>query len=624
MEIYNGLRALPLPDAAPPKGLWLELIVSATERIHNHAVSPDGRHVAFYWDRNGHSDLYTLALEPSGTAPNWPNRMTFQRPFVNWWEDEPPVWTPDSQHLVFGMYAGGVSNLYVIAREGGAPRQLTELHSDAAEPAVSPDGRFIVFTTHKDGASQLALVPFDGGWVTGLTHGSDECASPVWTPDGERILFAASPPHLNRQTDICALTLGSSEPVRLTPGDGAHYWAPAPSPSGDCVALLCDRSGYDELWLMAADGSRLQQLTHINQDIEDFAWSPDGKQIVVIGGEASSDPLFIVDVESGETRRLNRPLGNHSLPRWVAGRAQFVVGFDSPTQPPELFLVDAISGEATPLTASAPSAVRDYPFVTPSHIYYTSYDGWMIPALLYRPRVMPAGQAPRQGYPALVYPHGGPTAQYDLAWDPVRQYFVAKGYVIICPNYRGSTGYGRRFKEGNLLNWGDGDLNDCLAATEVLTALPEVNPARLGIWGQSYGGYLTLLALAKDPKHRFACGVCLYGDSHLKTSWALSDHAGRQDLEGMMGHPSERRDAYEARSPLNFVANIRAPLLILHGERDLRVPIHESRQLVRALKREGKTFEYKTYPDEGHGFAKTANALDALQRIERFLDWHLL
>lgn len=283
------------------------------------------------------------------------------------------------------------------------------------------------------------------------------------------------------------------------------------------------------------------------------------------------------------------------------------------------------AGEERALTDSAPPALKNYPFVMPMHIEFTSYDGWPIPGFLYWPGAPDEKQERVRGLAAIVYPHGGPkNAQYDLAWDPVRQYFVAKGYVILCPNYRGSTGYGKHFKEGNLFNWGVGDLQDCLAAADVLMRTPGVDPERLASWGQSYGGYLTLLALVKDPQYRFKCGVCLYGDSHLKTSWALGDHSGRQDLEWQMGLPSDRARAYEIGSPLNYVKHMRAPVLIIHGERDARVHLNESAQFVAALKREGKAFEYKTYPDEGHGFANPANALDALRRIERFLDWHLM
>lgn len=182
------MPSLPRPDARPPEGLWPELIINGVERIHNHAVSPDGRRVAFYRDHNGQSDLFTIELDASG-APNWPSRLTFERAHVNWWEDEPPAWTPDSRFIIYGAYADDVSNLYVVPADGGQPRQLTELRYDASEPAVSPDGRLVAFSTYKDGASQIAVVPFEGGWVTGLTYGVDECGSPAWMPDGSRIIY---------------------------------------------------------------------------------------------------------------------------------------------------------------------------------------------------------------------------------------------------------------------------------------------------------------------------------------------------------------------------------------------------------------------------------------------------
>jgi dipeptidyl aminopeptidase/acylaminoacyl peptidase len=622
MEEHNGIPSLPLPNATTPEGLWPELVVNGVERIHNHAVSPDGKRVAFYRDRNSHSDLFTIELDHSN-SPNWPNRLTFDRAHGNWWEDEPAAWSPDGQWLVYGAYVDDISNLYIVSADGGEPRALTELQYDVAEPAFSPDGKLVVFSTYKGDASQIATVPVEGGWVVGLTHGSDECSAPVWSPDGSRIIYQASPQHAIKQTDVFSISPDGGAPIRLTPGDGAEYWSPSFSPDGSCIAVLCNRSGYDEVWLMTPDGTRLAQCSRIGQDVEDYAWAADGKRIVLIGSEQGSDPLFVINIDSCETTRLNRPAGNHSTPKWVAGRDAFVIGFDSPCQPPDLYLCDAETGEAHALTDSAPSALRSIPFVAPRHIEYTSFDGWSIPAFLYLPHGV-AERAQKRRCAAIVYPHGGPTAQYDLHWDLVRQYFVAKGYVILCPNYRGSTGYGRHFKEGNLFNWGVGDLKDCLIAADELANMPVVDAKRLAIWGQSYGAYLALLAVSKDPQYRFKCGVCLYGDSHLKTSWALGDHSGRQDLEWQMGLPSERAAEYEIGSPLNYVRDIRAPLLVIHGERDARVHPSESAQLIQALRREGKQYEYKTYPDEGHGFANAANALDGLRRIERFLDWHLL
>jgi dipeptidyl aminopeptidase/acylaminoacyl peptidase len=617
MEDHSGMQSLPLPHADPPDGLWPDLIVSGWERVHNHAISPDGTRVAFYRDRNGHSDLWVTRID----RPGFPERLTFNRPFVNWWEDEPPVWSPNGEWLVYGSYVDGVSNLHVVSVQGSAPRALTDLSYDASEPAFSPDGATIAFSTHKGGAAQIATVPFEGGWVFGLTHGAEECSAPAWSSNGQRIIYHASTLEGRRRTDIYTVSADGSAMERLTPADSAEYWYASYSPDGCCVALLSNRSGYDELWLMRTDGSGLRQVSQLRQDIEEYAWSPDGGQIALIASEQGDDHLLVVDVGTGQARHVPTPLGNLSSPQWVAGRDAVVVGFDSPSKPPDLYQCDLQGGQMTPLVSSSAPALRNYPFVAPRYFEYTSLDGWSIPAFLYWP---PHPARDGRGYPALIYPHGGPTAEYDLHWDPVRQYFAAKGYAIVCPNFRGSTGYGRQFKEGNLQNWGVGDLNDCLAAADVIGARPGVDRHRVGVWGQSYGGYLSLLAVSKDTAYRFKCGVALYGDSHLKTSWALGDYAGRQDLEWQMGKPALNSAAYEASSPLNYVQNIRAPLLVIHGERDPRVHLNESTQLVDALQRAGKTFEYKTYPDEGHGFANPHNALDALLHIERFLDWHLM
>ncbi|MBX7213737.1 MAG: S9 family peptidase [Thermoflexales bacterium] len=617
MEEYSGQRALPLPNPHVPEGLWPELVVAGWERAHNHAVAPNGSgQVAFYLDRGGYSELHVVGIE----GPAFARRLTIHRPHVNWWSDEPPVWSPDGAWLIYGAYdSEGVSHLYVVAADGGPPRALTELRYDAYEPALSPDGRWVAFTTEQSAAAQIALVAFEGGWVRGLTHGDEECSGPTWSPDGRHILYAASPTD-TRHSDLYVISPEGGAPTRLTPGDGAQYWNGVYAPDGSRIALQCNRSGFDELWIMRPDGSGLRQLTRLQQDIEDFAWSPDGTRLLIVGGDQGNDPIYVVDADSGATRPLALPAGNYSAPRWVDAGTRFVVGYDSPQLPPALYLCDSAAPVLQPLTDTAAGALKQFPFVTPRHITYTGGDGWQIPAFVY----LPEGVEDARGAPGLIYPHGGPNAQYDLSWDPVRQYFVARGYAIICPNFRGSTGYGRLLKEGNLFDWGRGDLADCLAAADALVDFGGVDANRLAMWGQSYGGYLTWLALTRDHRHRLRCGVALYGDTHLKTSWARGDHPGRQDVEWQMGHPSQAGRRYEAASPLNDAASLQVPVLVLHGERDTRVALGESLQMVDALRRLGKTFEFKTYPDEGHGFAHPENALDALRRIERFLDWHLL
>jgi dipeptidyl aminopeptidase/acylaminoacyl peptidase len=311
-----------------------------------------------------------------------------------------------------------------------------------------------------------------------------------------------------------------------------------------------------------------------------------------------------------------------------------VGAYEDHATPPELRLVPAPAPPALPhatapappaapgtLHAPAPRSVRRAPYARLEEVTFPSRDGLEIPGFLLRPRHASA----ERPAPAVVYPHGGPTDAYRDDWDGHAQYFVDKGYAWLAPNFRGSTGYGRDYERANHGVWGVKDTHDCLAAADHLRTLDWVDGERLAIFGASYGSYMALLAVTDDAEHRFRCAVSKYGDCDLATSWAQGDREGVQDLERMMGPPSAAREAYRAGSPFPRLAAVQVPLLIAHGERDLRVSPKQSEQLVAELRRlGGKTFEYVTYPTEGHGLLRAGPQVDFYRRLERFLDWHLM
>jgi dipeptidyl aminopeptidase/acylaminoacyl peptidase len=268
------------------------------------------------------------------------------------------------------------------------------------------------------------------------------------------------------------------------------------------------------------------------------------------------------------------------------------------------------------LSFSRLPALAANPMVMPEAVSYKSFDGLEIPAFLYRP------EKPNRA--AIVNPHGGPSAQSAYEWDATTQYLVAKGYTILAPNYRGSTGYGVKFEHANYNDWGQGDTQDCLYAARYLHGLPGIDPERLAIMGASYGGYLTNCCLARDPDYLFACGIAKYGDANTLSSWALCKRELRLYTEIFLGHPANSRAVYHQSSPIAEVANVQKPILLLHGLDDQVVPPQASEEWAAALRTWGKTFEYKTYAGEAHGFLGRESVLDALTRIERFLDWYLL
>ena len=306
----------------------------------------------------------------------------------------------------------------------------------------------------------------------------------------------------------------------------------------------------------------------------------------------------------------------HSNPNWSKDGSFITFEYESPLVPPDIYRIDVETRNVTQLTFSNPPAMQKNKLILPEIVSYKSFDGLEIPAFLYRPQ-KPNGAA-------IVYPHGGPKDQYGFIWDELAQYFVAKGYTYLAPNYRGSTGYGRDFERANYDNWGVGDTQDCLHAAKYLRTVKDVKPDRIGIMGGSYGGYMTACCLARDPEYLYACGIMKYGDSNLVSSWAECEKRLRIYTEIFLGHPADKLDIYLKGSPITEAKNVQKPVLILHGLLDTIVPPESSEEWVEALKRHDKVFEYKTYDDEPHGFLRRENQLDAYERMETFLDWYLL
>jgi dipeptidyl aminopeptidase/acylaminoacyl peptidase len=281
-----------------------------------------------------------------------------------------------------------------------------------------------------------------------------------------------------------------------------------------------------------------------------------------------------------------------------------------------LYRIDIEGRQITQLTFSNPPAMQKNQLVLPEIVSYKSYDGLEIPAFLYRPA--------KSNGAAILYPHGGPKDQYGFFWDELAQYFTAKGYTYFAPNYRGSTGYGKEYERANYSDWGIGDTQDCLHGAKFLRGFKDIGSDRIGIAGGSYGGYMTICALSRDPEYLFACGVSKYGEANLVSSWAQCEKRLRLYTEIFLGHPSANPAVYQKASPITEAKNVQRPVLILHGLLDTIVPPEASEEWVAALKRHDKVFEYKTYGDEPHGFLRRENLQDAYERMERFLDWYLL
>ena len=606
----EGVAAQARKDLEPPPHWRLEA-VAATERPRSLTLGADGRTAVFVQDRDT-SDVWLLDL-----ADGAPRRLTTGRDPAPHWEDTEPRLSPDGTTVAFAD--GG--HVWLVPAAGGPPRTLVQAES----PVWLGNDRLVV-GVERDRATRLAVVDVADPWPrplcsdisAGEREPGDEWAAAV-SPDGARVAFAFTRHDDLKATEIRVVAAAGGSPKKLSGEPGMADRGPAWSPDGSTIAFASERDGWWGLYAVGVAGGSVRRLTVGEGDFAQASWHPDGSSLVAVRGRRNRFDLVVVDAASGEVHVL-APGGTWSSPHWTA-TGDVLAQYEDHATAPQLRLVARAGGEPLELHAPTPLAVRVAPHVQPEDVTFTSFDGVEIPAFLFRP----PGASPGRPVPAVVYPHGGPTSCYGDEWDGHAQYFLDRGYAWLALNFRGSTGYGRDFERLDHGTWGVGDTKDCLAAADYLRTLDWVDGERLAIFGSSYGSYLALLSVTDDPERRYRCAVAKYGDCDILTSWAQGDRGGVQDLERMMGPPASDRAAYRAGSPFHRLESVSVPLLIAHGERDERVSQKQSEQLVAELRRlGGKTFEYVTYPTEGHGLLRAGPQLDFYRRLERFLDWHLL
>jgi dipeptidyl aminopeptidase/acylaminoacyl peptidase len=299
--------------------------------------------------------------------------------------------------------------------------------------------------------------------------------------------------------------------------------------------------------------------------------------------------------------------------------ARLLYNHNGASAPADLWVYQLTTGKSHQVTQSLVAGVRSEDMIEPILVHYPSRDGkWTISAFVYVPfNMVRNGQNA-----AIVYVHGGPTAQSVNSFNRFIQHMVNQGYMVIAPNYRGSTGYGKEFQQANLFDMGGGDLQDVLAAADFIKRTGYLDPKKIVLIGGSYGGYLTMMGVTKEPE-AWAAGVPIVPFVNWFTEIQNEDPVLQQSDLATMGDPEKNKALFQDRSPIFFVDQIRAPLLLLAGGNDPRCPKEEAQQVVDAVKKRGGTVEYKVYENEGHGFARVENQIDAYQRVSGFLKAHV-
>ncbi|TNY37549.1 S9 family peptidase [Thermomonospora catenispora] len=573
--------------------------------------------------------------------------------------------SPDATAVAYSSNVSGSYELWVVPVHGGEPRKVAGLPGGAVrQMAWTPDGKELVFSADRGGDEQYRLyrVPAEGGEPTEISSGGD-CqrilpAAP-FDATGRLLAYAANDRDRHVQ-DLVVLDLQEGTERRFIPAPGVAFEPVGFSPDGRWLLSAGFRSHTDiDCYLIDLSDPRPEPVcvrAGRGGGVSDpCAWAPDSTGFYLLTDawgeftavafysltegtltpvarpewdvellDAGADTLMWSVNQAGRSvlhaHRNGTPVALPTLPSGVITACDVAcdgsiaaVLIDAATRPAEIAVLDLEGCRFRYLTDTRPPALQTIEPTEPEMVTYPAGDGRHIHALLYRP----SGEGP---HPVLLSIHGGPEAQERPTYvrAGLYQYLLARGIAVFAPNIAGSTGYGTAHQRLIYRDWGGIDLHDLDHAVRYLHTLGWVDPDRIAVAGASYGGFAALSCLARLP-YQWAAGVSICGPANLLTLAQASPPTWKTFVATVLGDPDTEAERLLARSPVTHADNITAPLYVIQGAQDPRVPQAEADQLVHRLRARGVNVRYDTYPDEGHGFTNRDNEIKAYGEIADFL-----
>jgi len=591
------------------------------------SFAPDGT-LAFLTDTTGVPQVWTLD-DPEG----WPDQRTFYDEQVSF-----ASWSPERHELVFGMDEGGNerAQLYLLDADNGRVTNLTATpEAKHRWGGWSHDGdRFAFASNRRDEA--VFDIYVQGRAETGddatLVHEGDGWLSAGgWSPDDDRLLVSEA--HWSFDQDLFVLDLESGELEHVTPHEGDVRFTSANwGPEGDAVYLVTDYES-DTLALARLDlsadaaavddvGERLDIVERGGDwDLGGVALDAESGRLVYSRNLDGYTDLTVGELD-GPTDIATFPTPD--LPGNLAGGVafdddaeRFALSATGRTENTNVFVVDMETGAHERWTRASTAGIPRETFVEPDLVRYESFDGLEIPAYVSLPDGWTAGETP-----VIVDVHGGPESQRRPSFAGLTQYFCSRGYAVFEPNVRGSTGYGREYTHLDDVEKRMDSVADLRAGAEWLGDHEAVDPDRIAVMGGSYGGFMVLAALTEYPD-LWAAGVDVVGIANFVTFLENTGSWRRELREAEYGSLDEDREFLESVSPINNIDAIDAPLFVLHGANDPRVPVGEAEQIADRAREQGVPVEKMVFDDEGHGISKLENRIEAYTAVVDFLDEHL-
>ncbi len=604
-----------------PAKLTLEDLIGATG-LSAVSLSPDGSQLAITHDGQ-------INFVSSGGG--WPVQLT-----TSTGGKQGAKWSPDGGAIAF--VSGG--SIWTVPSSGGQPVRLTDNQPGPGDPRTatdrapqwSPDGKWILYETGRSGFAGLAVVSKDGLSSNYLTNVPADDDGAAWSPDGKSIAYVErSPKYFSGELLVADFDSDtgrfSGEPkviytAETDRGGGWSIRPPVWTPDGKSLAIVLQDTGWNKIYLLPATGGEPRAITTGESEDADPVFSPDGKRLAFVSNrnEPEEKHIWITSAEGGEPHELASPSAGIDVdPIWSRDGREIYFLHSSSFEPGSLEVAPVEGGSAKTLIRTQPVNFANTGLPQPEVVHYKSKDGLGISAILYKP----LGYTPGKEYPAVLWIHGGPEGQDTLGFDPWGLYLAQHGYVVLNPNYRGSTGYGEKFRNLNVEDSGGGEVEDVALGAQYLIAQGLADANRIGIGGGSHGGTMVAYEVTKEPNIWHAA-IELYGvvDRAVFIERTNRPSAIRWTYK-MGGTPEQKPEVYRKADILPDVPKITAPLLIMHGQDDPQVPPYESQLFTAALKKAGKPFLYFTYPNELHGFSQREHRLDAWRKQVAFLNYYL-
>lgn len=536
-----------------------------------------------------------------------------------------------------------------LITQPGPAAPLTPAFGSAASPTLSPNNKWIVYVHSYEGKDTLAVVDSMGNhWPQVLVSGDDFYMQPTWHPDNQQLAWVCWN-HPNMPWDGSLLRLAKlqisntqageinlrvEKVVSIAGSERVSVIQPEFSPDGKLLAYLSDESGWWQLYLYDLMSGEHRQLTYANADhgapawlqgIRTFDFNSNGDCIYFIRNQNGFDSLWQLEIKTGIERQiiLKELYTGFSQIRVAkkAGMEDTIALIASGSSIPARVITINNHGEIHIWRRSVSEEINPQEYSSPNPISWKGMDGEDVFGIYYAPnntRFESPGKPP-----LILIVHGGPTSQAKAGFNLRSQFFTTRGFAVLEVNYRGSSGYGRAYRDKLIGNWGVYDVQDSVAAVHYLEQLGWIDKNKVVIMGGSAGGFTVLQALEEYPGV-FKAGVCLYGVSNQFTL-AFDTHKFEAHYsDKLLGELPEASQVYRQRSPIFFIDKIKDPIALFQGADDKVVPRNQSDELAAFLERNGVPYVYHIYPGEGHGFRKSETIEHFYIEVEKFLKQHVL